>query len=221
MDAHAVYLGAARALTARDLGLRAGAGVLGALTALGDHAGGGDGRAGRRVLLAVVVHLDNLNIGEELARHLGELHHEDGARGEVRGKEELAALLRVALREGRHVLAGNARGAHNHVHAVRKGALHVCEHRAGHGEVHHHVGLRGLDKRGEVVGAGELAVSARHGLPGAMGVEAAHNGHVLGGGDSVDDAGAHTALGAGNDDFDHGRAPYCLFGGIDVSCNGV
>ena len=168
---------------------------------------GGDRGAGRGVLLAVVVHLDDLDVREELAGNLGKLHHEDGAGGEVRGKEELAALVCVLQGEGLHVLTDNAGRAHNGVHTMGKHALDVGEHGARLGEVDHDVGSGGVDERAQIVGAGKITVGAGHKLPGAMGIEAADKLEVLSCGHSIDDAGAHAALGARNDNLNHKVPP--------------
>ena len=169
--------------------------------------GGGDCGAGRGVLLAVVVHLDDLDVGEELAGNLGKLHHEDGAGGEVRGEEELAALVRVLQGEGLHVLTGNTGRAHNGVRTMGQHALDVGKHGARLGEVDHDVGAGGVNERAQIVGAGKITVGAGHDLSGAMGIEAADKLEVFCRGHGVDDAGAHAALGAGNDNLNHKVTP--------------
>ena len=168
---------------------------------------GGDRGAGRGVLLAVVVHLDDLDVGEELAGNLGELHHEDGAGGEVRGKEELAALVRVLQSEGLHVLTGNTGGAHNGVRTMGQHALDIGKHGTRLGEVDHDVGSGGVNERTQIIGAGKITVGAGNDLPSAMGIEAADKLEVLSCGHSVDDAGAHTTLGARNDNLNHKVPP--------------
>lgn len=107
MHRHAIDEGTASALEARKLGLLAGR-VARAIACVGDEPRRADGSTRRGILLAVMMKLDDLDIGEILGRLLGKEHHEHGTGREVGCMEErgisrgglVVYLLETAPRKG-------------------------------------------------------------------------------------------------------------------------
>ncbi len=98
--------------------------LLGART--GNEARGADGRAGGGILLAIVVKLDDLDVGEILCRGLREKHHEHGAGREVGRVNRAASPVADSSVYLSEAFLGKARRAEDAVDAELECATHVC-----------------------------------------------------------------------------------------------
>ena len=106
-----------------------------------DLAGGGAGGAGRGVDLVGVVQLDDLDRLVELRSLLGEVHHEHGTDGEIRGDQAAGVgMVGELVAQGLVAVFVKTRGADDGVDLVVGGLIEVVHDGVGGGEIDDDVG---------------------------------------------------------------------------------
>ena len=115
------------------------------------HLGGGARGAAGGVDLLVVVEFDNLDVIEVAGGLAGELHHEDGAEGEVGGEDGPDAAVRAFGFQPGEELRGVAGGADDEADATSERGFGKARGPFGVGEVDDEVGLRLVEAAGRVI----------------------------------------------------------------------
>ena len=131
----------------------------------------------------------------EARRHLGELHHQHGADGEVRREEERRRFSRKGY-EFLEFLLAQARSAHDAVNAQSERYAEVALDLSRMREVHHDVGIEFADRLGESgVTVHVRAVTSVEAHAHRVWVDACDDLHALGGRDRAHHFAAHLPRG--------------------------